>query len=95
MDTISRAKEESLLPLSQIDQWLKDANILDMENLTTTETGLLFFKIRTRAIPYETFLVFLRDLAKLKNLNLQELREKLLLSKKPVHPDDAKKSKFA
>lgn len=91
MDPISDAMEVNLLPLSQSDKWLSTAGILDMEKLTTTDTGLCFFKFRKRAISFEEYLSYLQDLAATKNLDLEALKLKMQTSQKPIHPRDVKK----
>ena len=88
MDPLSNAMNVKLLPLSQLDKWLKSAQILDMSRITTTDTGLCFFRFRKRAISYEEFLVYLKDLAAKKFLDLKELKHKLQTCGKPTHPRD-------
>ncbi|OXU24814.1 hypothetical protein TSAR_016593 [Trichomalopsis sarcophagae] len=77
LDAISREMNVKLLPLSQIDKWLYKAQILDLHNVTTTDTGLCFFKFRKRAINYEEFLEYIRDLANIKKLKLDDIKHKL------------------
>lgn len=93
IDPTSRAMGVELLPLTQIDKWLQAANVLDMISVTTTDTGLCFFKFRKRAINYAEFLVYIEDLAKFKQIDLDEVKLKLQSCVKPVHPDDQKKKK--
>lgn len=90
MDPVSDATDVSLLPLSQLDKWLVSARILDMSRLTTTETGLLFFKFRKRAISYDEFLVYLNDLTSSKGLDIVDVKKKMQTCGKPVHARDIK-----
>lgn len=83
MDPISSAKSVQLLPLSQSDKWLISARILDMVTLTTTDTGLAFFKFRKRALSFDEYMTYLNDLAMLRDLNLEELKYKLQTCGKP------------
>ncbi|KAL7287471.1 hypothetical protein TKK_0018572 [Trichogramma kaykai] len=89
MDPVNRRKKGSIqqLPLSQSDQWLKDAEILDMKRLTTTDTGTCFFKFRKRALDWDEYQRYLQDLAKLRNLNLNEMRHKMQCCPLPQPPD--------
>lgn len=90
MDPVSDAMEVNLLPLSQSDKWLSTAGILDMKKLTTTDTGLCFFKFKKRAISFEEYLSYLQDLATTKNLDLEAMKLKMQTSRKPIHPRDVK-----
>ncbi|XP_076221055.1 tubulin polymerization-promoting protein homolog [Nomia melanderi] len=83
MDPISSEYNLQLLPLTQSDKWLISARILDMVTLTTTNTGLAFFKFRKRALSYEEYLLYLEDLAKIGNLDFEELKKKLQASGMP------------
>ncbi|XP_078040757.1 tubulin polymerization-promoting protein homolog [Augochlora pura] len=83
MDPISHENKLHLLPLTQSDKWLISARILDMVTLTTTDTGLAFFKFRKRALSYEEYLVYLRDLAEIGNLDFEDLKQKLQASGLP------------
>lgn len=83
MDPISSNKNLQLIPLSQSDRWLISAGILDMVTITTTDTGLAFFKFRKRALSLEEYLMYLKDIAVSKNLNLEEMKYKMQISEKP------------
>ena len=91
MDPTSYAMNADWLPLSQRDDWPRKAAILDSRNVTTTDTGLLLFKFRKRAINYEQFLQYIRELAETKDLDLDEVKEKLQSCPKPTNPHEAKK----
>ncbi|CAL7942399.1 unnamed protein product [Xylocopa violacea] len=83
MDPISFEQNVQLLPLSQSDKWLISARILDMVTLTTTETGLAFFKYRKRALSFDEYLTYLKDLAESKNLDFDEMKYKMQTCGKP------------
>ena len=93
MDPLSDAMDVDLIPLSQSDKWLSAAGILDMKTVTTTDTGLCFFKFRKRAISFEEYLSYLEDLATTRNLDLEEMKFKMQRIKKPIHPRDIKKKR--
>lgn len=84
MDPISNSVGQNLLPLSQSDKWLTKARILDMNKLTTTDTGLCFFKFRKRALTIDEYLFYLEDLANTKNLNLEDMKFKMQTVKEPL-----------
>lgn len=84
MDSVSRAQGAKLMPLSQSDKWLFSARILDTVKVTTTDTGLIFFKFRKRAISYEEYLRYLKDLAEYKNLDFKTMKYKMERSGKPM-----------
>lgn len=88
MDPISNAMNVELLPLTQSDSWFQAAQVLDMSNVTLTDTGLCFFKFRKRAINYEEFLRYLEVFADTKRLKLDEIKYKLQTCVEPVHPQD-------
>lgn len=92
MDPISRRMNVLLIPLSQSNKWLISARILDMDKLTTTNTGLAFFKFRKRALSYEEFLTYLKDLAMLYNLNFEDMKYRLQISGKPSNMHDSTKT---
>lgn len=77
MDPVSSSQNVELLPLTQSDKWLISARILDMVTLTTTDTGLAFFKFRKRAISYDEYLIYLDDLAATGNLDLEQMKLKM------------------
>ncbi|XP_043517373.1 tubulin polymerization-promoting protein homolog [Frieseomelitta varia] len=83
MDIISFEQNVDLLPLSQSDKWLISARILDMVTLTTTDTGLAFFKFRRRALSFEEYLQYLKDLAESRNIDFEEMKYKMQTCGKP------------
>ncbi|XP_025602797.1 tubulin polymerization-promoting protein homolog [Athalia rosae] len=93
MDPLSNSLGLKLLPLSQSDKWLASAKILDMRKVTTTDTGLCFFKFRRRAITFEEYLTYLEDLAQTKGLNIDDMKFAMRRCGKPVHPQDIKNKK--
>lgn len=64
------------ITLTQIDKWMKQANVID-KNLTTTDTGICFNKFKSKTIHYADFLNFLEDLSKRRNVPLEEMKTKL------------------
>ncbi|XP_076300792.1 tubulin polymerization-promoting protein homolog [Lasioglossum baleicum] len=83
MDPISQEEGLVLLPLTQSDKWLISARILDMVTLTTTDTGLAFFKFRKRALSYDEYLIYLKDLAEIGDLDFEDMKQKLQASGLP------------
>ncbi|XP_026669982.1 uncharacterized protein LOC108625721 [Ceratina calcarata] len=83
MDPISFEQNVHLLPLSQSDKWLISARILDMVTLTTTDTGLAFFKFRKRALSFDEYMAYLKELAESKSLDLEEMQFKMQICGKP------------
>lgn len=64
------------ITLTQIDKWFKQAQVID-KKLTTTDTGICFNKFKARTINYNDFLAFIEDLAKEKNIPVENIKEKL------------------
>lgn len=56
-----------------------------MVTLTATDTGLAFFKFRKRAISFEEYLIYLKDLAESKNLDLAEMKRSMQTCGKPLY----------
>ncbi|XP_029035035.1 tubulin polymerization-promoting protein homolog [Osmia bicornis bicornis] len=83
MDPVSSSQNVDLIPLSQSDRWLISARILDMITLTTTDTGLAFFKFRKRALSYDEYLTYLNDLANNYNLDLETMKQKMQTCGRP------------
>lgn len=83
MDPVSQSMGVSLIPLSQSNKWLTSAGILDMVKLTTTDTGLAFFKFRKRALSYDEYLTYLEDLATSYNLNFEDMKYRMQTCGKP------------
>lgn len=73
------------LSLTQSDKWLKQAGVIDNWNVTTTDTAIAFRKISrgSKYLDYETWKVFLEELAYRKRLDSQVIHEKLLAAGKP------------
>lgn len=65
------------ITIQQSDIWMKQAKIFN-KNITLTDTGKDFFKFRKRNLDYSTYLNFLENLAKLKDLNLNDFLIKLI-----------------
>lgn len=64
------------ITLTNIDKWFKQAQIFD-KKLTTTDTGITFNKFKSRTISYSDFISFVEDLAKQKEIPVEEIKEKL------------------
>lgn len=73
------------LSLTQSDKWLKQAGVIDNWNVTTTDTAIAFRKISrgSKYLDYETWKVFLEELAYRKRMDSQGIHEKLLAAGKP------------
>lgn len=65
------------ITLTNIDKWLKEANIIDGKNVSTTDTGILFHRFKCKTIDFKQFLQFLDLLAKENRLNIGNLKDKL------------------
>lgn len=66
------------MTLSSSDKWMKQAGVIDGKKITTTDTAICFSKLKSKALGYEDYNKFLKILAKEKNINLEELKNKLL-----------------
>ncbi|XP_045462814.1 tubulin polymerization-promoting protein homolog [Harmonia axyridis] len=82
----SKENDTNGISLKQLDLWLEQARILDMNRITTTDTGILFLKFGTRRMDFQQFLLFLRKLAAQSGDNLTDIFEKLAKCEKPTLP---------
>ncbi|KAL3284226.1 hypothetical protein HHI36_018389 [Cryptolaemus montrouzieri] len=71
------------ISLRQIDRWLKQAGILDMNKITTTYTGMLFSEFGSTSMDYQSFLNFLEKLIEEKGENPDDIFKKLVKCGKP------------
>lgn len=71
------------ITLTNIDKWLKDANVIDGKNVSTTDTAILFQRFKSKTIDFKQFLQFLDILAKENKLNIENLKEKISKSDAP------------
>ncbi|KAB0795994.1 hypothetical protein PPYR_10055 [Photinus pyralis] len=74
-DTKSDGK---VITLTNADKWLKQAQVVDGKKMTTTDTGIAFNKLKSKTITFKQFMEFIEDLAKSKNMNVEEIKTKLL-----------------
>ncbi|KAL3266928.1 hypothetical protein HHI36_011078 [Cryptolaemus montrouzieri] len=65
------------ITLSQIDKWMKQAEVFD-KKLTTTDTGIEFGKFKAKVIDLKTFNQFLENLAKAKGYAVDDIKKKLV-----------------
>lgn len=87
MDPISDAMNVNHLPFSELSIWLESAGIIDMNRVTKSDAFLCFFKFEKRAINWEEFLMYLEDLAHMKELDLKEMKRKMKMCGKPEGKD--------
>ncbi|XP_025834993.1 TPPP family protein CG45057 isoform X2 [Agrilus planipennis] len=67
------------ITLTKSDKWMKQAKILDGKNVTLTDTGFCFSKFKAYAIKFDDYMIFLEDLAQYKQLDAEEIKNKLVL----------------
>ncbi|XP_044756937.1 uncharacterized protein LOC123315339 [Coccinella septempunctata] len=84
----SRDEETTGISLRQIDLWLRQASILDMNHVTPTDTGTIFFKFGTRTINFQQFLQFLRDLVSVSGHALSDILKKLEYCEEPMEVEE-------
>ncbi|KAL3266929.1 hypothetical protein HHI36_011079 [Cryptolaemus montrouzieri] len=65
------------MTISQVDRWLLQANIIDMDHVTTTNTGVCFNKFRIRKLNFKLFQEFLQDLANDVGGDFDDFKERL------------------
>uniref|UniRef100_A0A182NH20 TPPP family protein n=1 Tax=Anopheles dirus TaxID=7168 RepID=A0A182NH20_9DIPT len=63
--------------LSQSDCWMQQADLIGAKHFTLTQTGLTFFEFRKSTLDYEEYLQFLTMLCTERQVNLEEVKEKL------------------
>lgn len=74
-----RHKDGSHITLSQIDRWFKQAQVIDGDNITTTDTAIVFKKISGSCawITYREYLKFLDAFAEDFQMDIDVLKKKL------------------
>ncbi|XP_017844254.1 tubulin polymerization-promoting protein homolog isoform X2 [Drosophila busckii] len=72
-DTKSDGK---LITLSQSDKWMKQAKVIDKQ-ITTTDTGIQFKKLKAMKVTITDYNKFLDDLAKTKGVSMAEIKKKM------------------
>lgn len=65
-----------LITLSQSDKWMKQAGVID-KKITTTDTGIHFKKLKSVKVSIIDYQKFLEDLAKVKGVDVAEIKKKL------------------
>ncbi|KAK7869328.1 hypothetical protein R5R35_012889 [Gryllus longicercus] len=65
------------ITLTASNRWMKHARILDNVKLRETDTGVTFFKFKKSSISYDDYLIFLQDLCDRKEMNFEELKERM------------------
>ncbi|XP_026463067.1 TPPP family protein CG45057-like [Ctenocephalides felis] len=73
-DTKSDGKH---ITLSQSDKWMKQAKVIDGKKITTTDTGIHFKKLKTVKASIVDYKKFLEDLAKAKNIPVEDIKKKM------------------
>lgn len=64
------------ITLSNSDKWMKQAKVID-KNITTTDTGIYFKKLKSQKVTISDYKKFLDDLAKNKKIEVDEIRRKM------------------
>lgn len=80
----TRALGETIT-LSNSDKWFKQAKIIDGKKVTTVDTGIYFKKVAKtkKSLTLAQYNEFLETLAKMKKLEIDELKDKLKTSGPP------------
>lgn len=81
-----RHKDGSHITLSQIDRWFKQAEILDGDTVTTTDTAIIFKKVSGSCpwLTFREFQKFLEMFAEDHNLDFNEVKKKLAICGSPM-----------
>jgi len=74
------------ITLSNSDKWFKQAKIIDGKKVTTTDTGIYWKQVakNKKSLNLAEYNTFLETLAKMKKLEIDELKDKLKNSGQPV-----------
>uniref|UniRef100_A0A182JLB8 TPPP family protein n=1 Tax=Anopheles atroparvus TaxID=41427 RepID=A0A182JLB8_ANOAO len=64
--------------LSQSDCWMQQADLIGSKFFTLTQTGLTFFEFRKSSLDYGEYMQFLTMLCTERQVDLQEVKEKLI-----------------
>lgn len=73
------------ITLSQSDKWMKQAKIIN-DSITTTDTAILFKKLKLNKVDINAYQRFLKDLATVKNVPFEEILNNLSSCGEPKHP---------
>lgn len=65
-----------MITLSQSDKWMKQAKVIDKQ-ITTTDTGIYFKKLKSMKLNISDYNKFLEDLATHKKVELTQIKQKL------------------
>lgn len=71
------------ITLTNADKWMQQAKILDGKQLTLTDTGICFNKMKSKYITYGQFVKYLEDLANSKNMDFSVIKNKLITCGQP------------
>lgn len=72
------------ISLSQSNEWMNQAKIIDGTIITTTDTAIAFKKKKTIKMDIEQYIKFLQDLAAKKFIDLEEVMTKMTQCAKPI-----------
>ncbi|CAG9858571.1 unnamed protein product [Phyllotreta striolata] len=100
-DDSEKKKEGKAITLRQIDFWFDQAKLFDTR-LTKTDTGLAYIEFKSGNISYPQFLTFLDNVAQSKEIDVEVMKNKLMMCglpgvepKKPKPEVDKKETKEA
>ncbi|XP_049818389.1 tubulin polymerization-promoting protein homolog isoform X2 [Aethina tumida] len=65
------------ITIQQLDLWFLQAEIIDYKRVTHTDTGVYFNRFKQLSIDYKTFLIFLQMFCQEKDLDYEEIKDKL------------------
>lgn len=82
-----------LITLSQSDKWMKQAGVID-KKITTTDTGIHFKKLKSVKVSIIDYQKFLDDLAKVKAVEVADIKKKLAGCGAPGSNSAAKVRKY-
>lgn len=66
-----------LITIQNLDKWFIQANVVDMDRVTLTDTGVCFFKYKKRKINFSQFQDFLQKISQRTGVPYKEMKEKL------------------
>ncbi|XP_055928101.1 uncharacterized protein LOC129959309 [Argiope bruennichi] len=78
-------KSGETMSLTNSDRWLRQAKIIDNRRISTTDTGIYFKQVAKfkKSLNFSSYQTFLELLAKKKNLNLSEMKYKMVTAGPP------------
>lgn len=66
------------ISLSQSDKWMKQAKVIDGKKITATDTGIYFKKFKSIKLGFADYQKFIDELAKMKKVEAEEIRNKMV-----------------